>query len=220
MITVRAFLMALYRTLGRRCFVSGTFVVAEPRGSPAFDALLRLLKTGSSRRFATTHADFRDSRAFAASRLRGPKGPPLQSSSPQMEYAVRPPLQDLCGGSTAIKRVLLWYRFKVAGQGYLFLKLESSSALSVSHAASAAARYLLKREKAADDGLQKRRENARKDRAGLNADAALRESRENVDTLWPHPEHRQQAEAYDRDVRVGRELFVPASVAARLAALA
>lgn len=129
-----------------------------------------------------------------------------------MEYLFNPPVSGLCG-TPEHKRVALWYVFSIGLRRFLFFKLEGDPALSLGHAASAAARYILKRDKPSK--LPRRREDAYKNRGGLDPSAALSESRANASTLWP--DAAAEAAAYDRDIRIGRELFVPASVVARLA---
>lgn len=214
---VRDFLLGLHRLLRHRCFVSGTFVVGVPMADSRFLRFLRDLQAGSTRRLvARTHDDFQQGAAFKARRLcagacREPSG--LTGSGPQMEYRIRPALEGLCGSTAATKRVVLWYHFAVGARRYLFFKLESSPALSMSHVTSAATRYLLKREKSGN-GLPKRREDAYKDKAGVDPASALRESRANAADLWP--EQAAEAELYDRTTRIGREVFVPAAIASRL----
>lgn len=215
----RAFVHALYDRLRHRCFVSGTFVVAVPHVHPKAEALLRDLRAGSTRRLiARTHADFRTTEALRARRLcaeacADPGA--ARATSPQMEFRLDPPLTGLCGEATAEpKRAALWYTFEVGRRRYLFLKLESSPALSLSHATAAAARYLLKREKKGAPHLPKRRENAYKDAGGVDPGAALLESAANARELWP--EAAAEAAWYDRTARIGRELFVPASVLAAI----
>lgn len=210
---VAAFLKRLHQRAGRRCFTSGAFVVQVPP-TAAFRALLDGLVTRGSRRVgARTHDDFSTAAKLARRRLCGSScaAPVAQlRAGKQMEYPLAP--MRPCG-STAVKRVLLFYQFWVGGAHYLYLKLESHPALSVRHAASAASRYLLKREKKST--LPTRREDAYKDRGGVVAAAALTLARDNAAQLWPG--QAGDAARYDATVRVGREMFVPAAVAAQLA---
>lgn len=197
--------------------MTGTFVIRQPTSDARFSRFMRDLRAGSTRRlFAATHADFQDPGAFEARRLCGLRetrarcrAGGLRGSGPQMEYRLDPPLTGLCG-TEAAKRAVLWYEFTVGKERYLFAKPESHPALSVRHLASAVARYIFKHERRG--GLPPRREDAHLDRGGLDAAAALRESAADAARLWPA----QAADAarYDRTARLGREVHVPAAVAA------
>lgn len=210
MTSVDAFLHRLHQRVGPRCFASGAFVLQVPV-DPAFDRLLDDLSRGSSRRVGTTHADFRSAAALTRRRLCGSAcAAPIAGvrAGPQREYRLSTPLRP-CDGPQS-KRVLLWYQFWVGGARYLYLKLEAHPALSVRHALAAASRYVLKRQ----SQLPTRRENAYKDRGGLVTAAAMALAAEDAQTLWPQAA--DEAARYDASVRIGREMFVPAAVAAEL----
>lgn len=210
------FLKRLHARTGRRCFTSGAFVLHVPTASTRFQRFLNALMAGSRVRVgARTHDDFQRADKLARHRLCGATcSRPVAGlqAGKQREFPLRTPLTATCGhpGDEA-KRVVLWYMFSVGTAKFMYLKLESSPALSVHHVVSAASRYLLKRKK--QSRYPTRRENAYKD-GELVARDALSLSLENARQLWPHA--RKNAAAYDAFLRIGREMFVPASVVAGL----
>lgn len=191
-----------------------------PTASARFQRFLAALSAGSSaRRIARTHDDFQNPgklvrRRLCASACRVSAD---VRAGRQMEFAFRAPLQGLCGGADdEPKRVMLWYLFSLQSLGaarFMYVKLESSPAMSVSHVAAAASRYLLKRKK--KSRYASRRENAYKDGRVVTQNA-FQLSRNDAATLWPGA--KEEAGAYDATLRIGREMFVPAAVVASIVA--
>lgn len=211
---VTGFVRRLHSRAAQRCFLSGAFVLQVPTASTRFQRFLHSLTAASSVRVgARTHDDFQRADKLARRRLCGSgcRTPVADlRAGKQREYVFRTPLLGLCGGAAdEVKRVMLWYVFSSGGATYMYLKLESSRALSVHHVASAASRYILKKQKRTM--YLRRRENAYKDGAVGNA---LGLSRDDVAGLWPHAAG--HAAKYDATVRVGREMFVPAPVVIQL----
>jgi hypothetical protein len=133
-----------------------------------------------------------------------------------MEYRLAPPLAGLCGPADpkTTKGVMLWYVFTVGRQSYMFAKFEGHSAVSVAHAWSAVSRYVLKRKKKTPFAV--RRENAYKDKGGVTPERIAATVAQNIAQLWP--QHASAARSYDKSIRVGMEMFVPAGVVAALLA--
>lgn len=214
--SVAEFVKRLHARTGRRCFTSGAFVLHVPAASTRFQRFLAALMAGSRVRVgARTHDDFQRADKVVRRRLCGATcARPVAGlhAGKQREFVLRAPLTAMCGhpGDEA-KRVVLWYVFSVGREKFMYLKLESSPALSVSHVVSAASRYLLKRKK--QSRYPTRRENAYKN-GDLVARDALSLSLQNARALWPHAA--REAAAYDAFLRIGREMFVPASVVAQL----
>ena len=213
---VEDFVKRLHARTGQRCFTSGAFVLQVPTASTRFQRFLNALTAGSTVRVgARTHDNFQRADKLARRRLCGATcAGPIAGlhAGKQREFLLRTPLKAMCGNpADEAKRVMLWYLFSVGAQTFMYLKLESSSAVSVSHVVSAASRYLLKRKKRSRYAT--RRENAYKN-GELVARDALSLSLEDARRLWPHAA--REAAAYDAFLRIGREMFVPASVVAGL----
>lgn len=213
---VSGFLRRLHARIGRRCFTSGAFVIQVPAASSRFQTFLQTLSAGSSVRFgARTHDTFQHASKLAQRRLCGSAcaGPAAAvRAGKQKEFVFSEALRGVCGNPTdETKRVMLWYLFSVGFAKYMYVKLESSPALSVSHVVSAASRYLLKRTKKSK--YASRRENAYKNKELVVAEA-LAQSREDAARLWPQAAG--EAAAYDASLRIGREMFVPAPVVTQL----
>lgn len=213
---VERFVRRLHARTGQRCFTSGAFVLRVPLASTRFQRFLAALTAASSVRFgARTHDDFQRADKLTRRRLCGASclgGMTDVRAGKQREFVFRAPLRSVCGHpADEAKRVMLWYLFSAGQARFMYVKMESSPALSVSHAVAAASRYVLKRKK--KSMYVTRRENAYKN-GELVARDALRLSRDNSRLLWP--EATRDAAAYDASMRIGREMFMPASVVARL----
>lgn len=214
-VQVAGFVRRLHARIGPRCFTSGAFVLQVPTASARFLRFLNALTAGSSvRRGARTHDDFQRADKLARRRLCGRAcGAPVDAlrAGKQMEFVFRAaPLRGMCGHpDDEAKRVMLWYVFSLGPARFMYVKLESSPALSASHVVSAASRYLLKRKK--KSRYAARRENAYKN-GELVVRNALQLARDDAAALWPQAA--RQSAAYDASVRIGREMFVPAAVVA------
>jgi hypothetical protein len=212
---VRGFLTRLHERLvrGGRCFTSGAFVVEVPQASSKFQLFMEKLRKKSTRRFGVTHDDFQHASKIEARRLCSVVGKchALRSfgSGPQMEYHLSPAMDHMCGeGISAPKRVVLWYPFEVERKKFLYMKLESAPALSLTHAGGAISRYVIKKQKT---GLPARRENAYKDKGGADAESLYRRSREaSADNAEMWPAFAESAARYDEELRIGMEMLIPA----------
>lgn len=213
---MRGFLGRLHRRIASRCFVSGAFVLEVPPSS-RFQQFVQELKRHSSKRMiARTHDDFQNPGKLAAHRVcarRCAKNARTLQWGQQYEYRFSPPLHGLCGPADASpKGVLLWYTFTLGQKPYVYMKLETHSSTSPGHTVAALKRYVLKQSKKTP--FETRREDAYKNSASAVAQRAAAAAARNVAALWP--EQAGAAKAYDQSVRVGMELFVPATVVASL----
>lgn len=218
-VRVRLFISRLHGLIASRgrCFVSGSFVIEVPRDDSRFTTFVNQLTRFSSRRLISrTHDWFQKQHKFRAQRLCKTAcaiDARTLRAGPQREYTFSPPLVGLCGSSdSAAKRVMLWYVFAAGSKTYMFVKLESHPGMSAHHLYGAIRRYVLKKKKVSS--YAPRRENAKKDANGNVSAAAARASHEDVHTLWPSL--LTNAQMYNRSVRTGMEMFVPADIARTL----
>ena len=218
---VRAWLTALFRVMHRKCFDHGALVVDITGCTPLQAFLRRLAAASHPRPIARTHRLFMSPKLFAGRRMCARTGSAcnahvVQPTSRQMEYVLNPKLQGLCGPASKNKGVLLFYTFLHGKRAYLYLKLEEARGMTVSHAISAFRTYVLRMHEGRREahrcerdaslkglGDKVTRDTAHSLRAaqalGLSADRALKACR-----------------YYDAQVRVGREMFMPGSIAQAL----
>lgn len=222
MASLETFVRRLYASLGDRCFVSGTFVIAVPRSESFAQFVRGVMRRASRRTFSRTHDTFQ--RMQQLERRRCAAGGPCQPLDPRSvwstrQYEVR--LRDMqigCDGVPVRKGVALVYLFGFANQAYMFLKLESHPAMSFGHVSAAISRYILKR--APKTTLPVRRENDWKNvkRTATKRRALISNAASKDRSVWSWaPGSRAEADAYDSTMRIGMELFVPSSAADSLA---
>ena len=227
----REFFSRLHERLerGGACFTRGAFVI-EVGDSPAVESLLlKMTRASSARPFSKTHDVFMTRAALGRRRVCASRANcsadllDVMALTKQRELGLRPPLRLRCrenlSGET-VKRVVLFYSFRVNGQRFIYAKLEGHRALSVQHAFAAVKRYVLKRP-GGDAGVARREDNFKnKNRAPANRNSVVSQhSSQNALAFWRGvaPERREEvavsAQRYDRLLRVGKEVFVPAAVA-------
>lgn len=204
-----------------RCFVRGSFVwELKPRtkfGKRLWDALTTL---STPRPIARTHRHFMRASNQSTQMELGIDPPmqflcdaPCRSSHPSQSSP--PPSSDRCTkGKRTPKTVLLWYAFRRGSRTFLFLKLEGSKGMSVSHMIQAFRKYVFGTEfngggypyRAETKPISKT--HLMQNRLGLNRwlDRAFRTERQRTQVR-----SRLQGilDEYDQTVRVGNEMFVP-----------
>ena len=192
------FLTSLLRVVGDagRSFEGGTFVI-ELKDSRLSSFIHAVLKQSTPRLIARTH------RSFADAPYSSPK-------TAQMEFMLQPPLQ--VGNST--KKVALMYIFDVhlprEDSLMLFLKLEGANAISVEHAIRAAEYYGQRaRSRGRKTAAAKNKKNtSRRENGNIHAGRLLAKGDQkgfgwsDANVGW-----------YEKQVRQGRELFIPDRVA-------
>jgi hypothetical protein len=222
---LRNFVTVLFEHLGPRCFDKGLIVAELGSNKSAFRLFIQeVVARSRARQIARTHRLFMDPVAFEGHRVcrraHGREGVPscdtasLRACDSQMEYVFFPKLRVPCAAHR--KGVLLLFRFSYSVVGgrrdYVFMKLEGSKALSMSHAISAFHTYALKRlvegRRETDvslDGLWEE----------LAADTrqVLQACGMNGCTRAQQRDAARASKQYDEQVRVGHEVFVPAALA-------
>lgn len=199
-----------------RCFVRGAFVwEIRPRTKLGKQLWNTLTTLSTPRPIARTHRHF----------LRN------SNQTKQMELEIDPPMQFLCDapcrstspssssdrctkGKQTPKSVLLWYAFRRGSRTFLFLKLEGSKGMSVSHMIQAFQKYVFGTE-FNGGGYPYRAEtkptsktHLMKNRRGLDrwVERSFRTERQRTRT---RSRLQDALDAYDQSVRVGNEMFIP-----------
>lgn len=195
-----------------RCFVRGAFVwELRPRTKLGKRLWTTLTTLSTPRPIARTHRRFLSE----------------SNQTKQMEFPIDPPMQFLCDepcrssssdrctrGKQTPKTVLLWYAFQRGSRTFLFLKLEGSKGMSISHMIQAFRKYVFGTE--FDGGGYPYRAETKpvskthlmENRMGLTrwVERTFRTERQRTQA---RARLQDVLDAYDRSVRVGDEMFVP-----------
>lgn len=209
-----AFLYKLLRDL-KQCFLSGAFVV-EDRDQQLFKLLLQAKSRERypGRTKAGTHRKFMNSDAmcsnWTAQQTRAACGKQFEISLPNV-------VLECDNGETSRRNVVLFYGFVAGdldrhnsqGSHYVYMKLETSSYASLTHAVSASVHYGRK----ALNLAESKKSNAplrREDKRTLDISSGKDYELYNCLAV------QERARAYDRLLRTGDEFFVPESVKSSL----
>lgn len=195
-----AFLNKLMHVLEQKhlCFDRGAFVMHV---SGYEDLVQKLLQQGSPRKIAKTHDVFMKHAEWH----KHAHCPICRLVPLTKQYEV--PLRHFRGGCQITrKRVALGYLFRIDLRVYLYLKLETSPAMSATHAYEAMQRYVLK--KAVRTDTYPRRENSYKNKMKI-PNAIIQRDRVALHEY-------EESKTYDSRYRVGSELYIPRKVFAQL----
>lgn len=215
-VLVRTTLQKIFVLLGDRCFKNGTLII-DLNDSPHLTRFIdAVIKMSHPRPIAKTHRFFSDSSLFQKHRMCRRissvcSKETVHEETPQMEYVFSPRLDGICD-SISSAGVLLLYKFRFGNKKFVFLKLESSKAFSISHVKTSIQFYVMK------EMTKGRREtNTTLD----TLSAVLADDKNRVLKLCKSLKFPptivnkiiKDIEFYDRQIRVGHEFFLPGIVA-------
>ena len=215
-VLLRTTLQKMFALLGDRCFKNGTLII-ELTDSPYLARFIdAVIKMSHPRPVAKTHRFFSDSSLFQKHRVCRRTSAMCSEESvhqetPQMEYVFSPRLDGICD-SISSAGVLLLYKFRFGNKKFVFLKLESSKAFSISHVKTSIQFYVMK------EMTKGRRET---DTSLNTLLTVLGDDNKRIIKMCkslkfpPTTVNKiiKDIDFYDRQIRVGHEFFLPGIVA-------